>query len=159
MNIFLRYQFCMKNMFFRGKFCWCNSKIKRGAGGVFSKFAIIIPLPFSYFLSQINIMYLKRTDFWCEIDNWKKYTWSFNENFEKKLIFLLALFHIGALCCKTLDGLGRLKKWTKKFNFQFFVLLLTQRMRKSCTQSEIFDLRGKFIFGTVSCALAGIWNI
>ena len=57
---------------------------------------------------------------------------------------MLHLFHIGALCSKTLDGLGRVKKSMKKFDFHFFVLLLTQTMRKSCPQSEIFNLGGQY---------------
>ena len=68
----------------------------------------------------------------------------------KKFEFFKTLFHIGVLCSKTFDGLGRLKKmYEKKFNFQFSVLLLTQKMKKSCTQTKIFHLGGKCIFGTV----------
>ena len=49
----------------------------------------------------------------------------------------------------TLNGLGRVKERIKIFIFLFSVMLLTQRIRKSCPQSEIFNLRGKCIFGTV----------
>ena len=39
---------------------------------------------------------------------------------KKKWIFLIALFRIGVLCSKTLDGLDRVKKCMKFFNFFFY---------------------------------------
>ena len=57
-------------------------------------FAIIAPLPFSYSLSYINIMYLKRTDFSFKIRIQEKNINIYFEKFDKNQIFLLALFHI-----------------------------------------------------------------
>ena len=118
-------------------------------GRVFRKICNNFPPNILSYFEPCQHMYLKRTNFRSKIDNWKRYTWCFNENFEKIWIFFLTLFHMGVLCSKNLNGLGRFEKWMKKFNFQFSVLLLTQRMRKSCTQSEIFSLGGKCFFGTV----------
>ena len=56
----------------------------------------------------------------------------------------MALFHIGVLYSKILNGLGRFKKWTKFFNFQFSVIFLTKRMRKSCTQLDFVCLGGQY---------------
>ena len=68
MFTFLKSQFYMKNIFFWRRSCWCSSKIKRGIGGAYlAKFLIIAPFPFAYFLSFMNITYLKWTDFWCRI--------------------------------------------------------------------------------------------
>ena len=43
-----------------------------------------------------------------------------------------------------MNGLGRVKEWIKFFTFLFSVMLLTQRIRKSCPQSEIFSLGGQY---------------
>ena len=53
-------------------------------------------------------------------------------------------FHIGVLCSKTLNGLGRFEEWNFFFNFQFSIMLLTQRMRKSCTQLDFVCLGGQY---------------
>ena len=70
--------------------------------------------------------------------------WLSNETFKKNQIFLIALFHIDALCTKTMNAISQVKKWIKFFKSWFSVVLLTQRMRKSCPQSEIFSLGGQY---------------
>ena len=51
---------------------------------------------------------------------------------------------MGALCTKTLNAISRVKKLIKFFKSWFSVVLLTQRMRKSCIQSKIFSLGGQY---------------
>ena len=65
--------------------------------------------------------------------------------FEKKnQFFWLGLFHIGALCSKTLNAISRVKKLIKFFNFWFSVMILTQTMRKSCIWYDFFSLGGQY---------------
>ena len=40
-------------------------KISNCEGAEFAKMAILAPLPFAHFLSYANMMYLKRTHFYC----------------------------------------------------------------------------------------------
>ena len=124
-----------------------NQKTRGGQGGLFSKICNIYPPPiFLFFESYQHNVPQKNKFFNIKLIVEKIYTWSFLKIL-KNWVFVLHLFHIGALCSKTLDGLGRVKKSMKKFKSHFSVLLLTQTMRKSCPQSEIFSLRGKYIFG------------
>ena len=97
-----------------------------------ANFAKMAPLPIFQFLSYINIIYLKRTDFSHRIRIQEKIALSYIKNFEKFKFFSFGLFHIGALCSKTLNAISRVKKLIKFFNFWFFVMVLTQTMRKSC---------------------------
>ena len=56
----------------------------------------------------------------------------------------MTLFHIGALCSKTLNAISRVKKLIKFFNFWFSVMILTQTMRKSCIWYDFFSLGGQY---------------
>ena len=146
-------------MFNWGILCWCSSKIELvGEGGNLAKFAITNLFHFSYFLSCINITYLKRTNFSHKIGIYKNIVQSYNRNFEKNQIFFLAIFHKGVLFSKTLNAISRVKKLIKFFNFWFFVMVLTQTMRKSCIWNDFFSLGGKCSFGTVySISMIAKW--
>ena len=65
----------------------------------------------------------------------------------------MTLFHIGALCSKTLNAISRVKKLIKFFNFWFSVMILTQTMRKSCIWYDFFSLGGQcYGLGQSNCA-------
>ena len=63
---------------------------------------------------------------------------------EKSQIFLIALFHIGVLCSKTLDGLSRVRKYFFQNFFCFFVILLIRIMGICCGPFDFFCLGGQY---------------
>ena len=65
-------------------------------GGQLSQFLV------KWFFKCINVMNLKKKRIPYRIEIQTEKEWLNNENFEKYQIFLIALFHIGALCNKTL---------------------------------------------------------
>ena len=68
MFISLKYVFYIKDLLFWGISCLYSSEtIKMVRGAYLAKPAIIAPLPFSYSLSYMNAMYLKRTDLHVEL--------------------------------------------------------------------------------------------
>ena len=100
-------------------FAWANISI----------FATLAPLQFHSFLSYSNIIYLKIPYFDIVLSFLKNIYELKRKNLKKIWIFLIALFHIGVLCSKILDGLGR-AKCTKFFKLWLFVILLTWIMGK-----------------------------
>ena len=64
----------------------------------------------------------------------------FYEKFEKNEISIIALFHIGALCSKTLNGLSYVKKCIKLFHFFVFYNVFDQNNGKKLllTQKKLF---------------------
>ena len=59
------------------------------SGANFAKMAILARLPFAYFLSYINILYIKSTHFWCRFQIQKKKLWFKVKNVKKvKFSFL-----------------------------------------------------------------------
>ena len=95
-----------------------NSEDQRRA--INANFAKMAPLPIFQFLSYINIIFLKRTNFSHRIRIQEKIAQSYIKNFEKNQIFSFGLFHIGALCSKTLNAISRVKKIDKIFQFLVF---------------------------------------
>ena len=120
----------MKNVIFWDTSSWCSSKIEFLEGG--SKAAIVdyeCPLTLYQIFSYIYMMYLKRSHFSCrQRIQTAKFFFVF-EKTDKNSIFYFALFHIGALCSKTLGCLRQaLEWWYQNFvcifpNITFYMIL------------------------------------
>ena len=54
---------------------------------------------------------------------------SCNEKFERKIIFLVTLIHIGALCTKTLTHIWQSLWWSKSINFCIFPYHIFQNIQ------------------------------
>ena len=91
------------------------------------------PLTLFQILSNINMMYLKRSHFLCRQSiQTAKFYFSLNFFFEKnkkKSIFCFDLIHIGALCSTSLGCFRQVLEWTyQKKNLSIFLYIIFQKI-------------------------------
>ena len=99
-------------------------------------------------MSYTNILYLKRTHFWCEIEIFENCTRSYNKRIEKNWIFPKAQFHIGVLCSKTLGRFRQSLKWSYQKNFCIFPNIIFQKILNLAKKVEKYQV----------CHFCQIWS-